>query len=112
MSSYRVSFIKASGWTRLGVAAGTAAALSAPMLWALGSFGLAEEAIHRAIVYAGAGLWLFLAAGWLTGWAIQGFVIRQKATEDEADDRPPQRPTPPPAPPHSRPAPPPRQGSH
>lgn len=112
MSSYKVSFIKSSGWTRLGLAAGTAAALSAPMLWALGSFGHADEAIQRAIIYAGSGLWLFLATGYLVGWAIQGFVIRQKVSEDEADDRPPSRPAPPSGPPPSRSPPPPRQGSH
>ncbi len=112
MSSYKVSFIKSSGWTRLGLAAGTAAALSAPMLWAMGSFGLAEEAIQRAVIYAGSGLWLFLTTGYLVGWAIQGFVIRQKVSDEEGEDRPPQRPTPPPAPAHARPSSPPRQGSH
>jgi hypothetical protein len=113
MSSYRVSFMKAGGWTRLGLAAGAAAASSAPMLWALGSFGAAEEAIHRAIIYAVSGFWLFLAAGYLTGWAMQGFIIRQKVAEEDADDGPARRPTPPPGPPPSaRPAPPPRSGGH
>jgi hypothetical protein len=112
MSSYKVSFIKTGGWVRLGLAAGTAAALSAPMLWALGSFGHADEAIQRAIIYAGSGLWLFLATGYLVGWAIQGFVIRQKVSDEDGEDGPARRPSPPPGPPPSRPPPPPRQGSH
>jgi hypothetical protein len=107
MAAHRVSFIKAGGWTRLGVAGAAAVLFSAPMLWALGSFGFAEEAIHRAIIYALSGTWCLLAFGYLVGWAVQGFVIRQKVVEEEDEDA---RPS---APPPSRPAPPPsRSGGH
>jgi hypothetical protein len=106
--AYRISFIKAGGWTRLGLAGGVAAAFTTPMLWALGSFGAGDEAIHRAIVHGLSALWMFIAAGYLTGWALQGFVIRQKAAEEDSEDSPP-RSAPPPPP---RPAPPPKSGGH
>ena len=113
MAAYRVSFTKAGGWTRLGVAGAAAMLFSAPMLWALGSFGFAEEAIHRAIIYAISASWSLLAFGYLVGWAVQGFVIRQKVAEEEDEDSRPSAPPPSrPSPPPSRPAPPPRSGGH
>lgn len=109
--AYRISFIKASGWTRLGLAGAVAALFSAPMLWALGSFGATDEAIHRAIVFGLSGLWFFVATGYLIGWALQGFIIRQKASDEDAEDGPGSRPSgPPPGPPPSRGAPPPPRG--
>ncbi|OAN50595.1 hypothetical protein A6A04_17930 [Paramagnetospirillum marisnigri] len=77
------------------------------MLWALGSFGASDEALHRAIIFAVAGLWCFIATGLALGWAIQGFVIRQKAAEEDSDEppaasshRPPPSPPPSGRPPH------------
>ena len=113
MAAYRVSFIKASGWTRLGLAGAAGVLFTAPMLWALGSFGFADEAIHRAIVFTLSGVWCPIAVGYLVGWAVQGFVIRQRVVED--DDaaapaaHPPSRPAgPPPGAAPARGAPPPR----
>lgn len=115
MAAYRISFIRSNGWTRLGIAGAGAALFSAPMLWALGSFGFAEEAIHRAIIFALSGAWCLMALGYLVGWALQGFIIRQKVTEEDSDDAPPapasHRPPPAGAPP-ARGAPPPRSGAH
>lgn len=112
----KISFIKSAGWTRLGLAGAMAAVFSAPMLWALGSFGASDEAIHRAIVFGLSGLWFFVATGYLIGWALQGFIIRQKVSEEESNEtmggggyRPP---SPPPGPPPGRGAPPSRSGSH
>ncbi|TAN61884.1 MAG: hypothetical protein EPN20_11640 [Magnetospirillum sp.] len=109
MAAYRVSFIKASGWTRLGLAGAAAALFCAPMLWALGSFGFAEEAIHRAIIFGLSGVWCFIALGYMVGWAMQGFIIRQKVVEEDSDDAPAAH-RPPPAPAPARAAPPPRGG--
>jgi fatty acid desaturase len=98
MASYRISFFRAQGWTRAGLALAAFVLFSAPMLWALGWFGASDEAMHRAIIYALSGLWAFVALGYLTGWALQGFVIRQKVADEDAEDGPPagsHRPTPP-----------------
>ncbi len=104
MAAYRVSFIKASGWTRLGLAGAAGVLFSAPMLWALGSFGFADEAIHRAIVFALSGVWCPIAVGYLVGWAMQGFVIRQRVVEEDNEDSiPAARPSgPPPGAPPAR----------
>ena len=115
MAAYRVSFIKASGWTRLGLAGAAGVLLSTPMLWALGSFGFADEAIHRGIVFALSGVWCPIAVGYLIGWAVQGFIIRQRVVEEDSEDaapssssRPPSGP--PPGAPPARGAPPQRPG--
>ncbi|MDO8606692.1 MAG: hypothetical protein Q7R40_09165 [Phaeospirillum sp.] len=117
MAAYRVSFIKAGGWTRLGLAGAVGVLLSTPMLWALGSFGFADEAIHRAIVFALSGVWCPIAVGYLIGWAVQGFIIRQRVVEEDDDSIPTPAATPhrpPPGPPGggspARGAPPPRSG--
>lgn len=105
MSTYRISYAKAAGWTRLGLAGAVAALFGAPMLWALGAFGGGDDALHRAVIFALAGLWFFVATFFVIGWAVQGFVIRQKAVEEDADDGPPRRPMPSaPPPPAGRPA--------
>jgi len=112
MAAYRVSFIKASGWTRLGLAGAVGVLFSTPMLWALGSFGFADEALHRAIVFALSGVWCPIAVGYLVGWGVQGFVIRQRVVEEDSDDAPAHRPPPGPPPGPARGAPPPRSGKN
>ena len=105
MSTYRISYVRSTGWTRLGLAGAVSALFGAPMLWALGAFGAGEDALHRAIVFGLAGLWFFVATFYVIGWAVQGFVVRQKASDEESEDGPPRRPSPmpPPAPPAGRP---------
>lgn len=118
MAAYRVSFIKASGWTRLGLAGAVGVLFSTPMLWALGSFGFADEAIHRAIVFALSGVWCPIAIGYLIGWAVQGFIIRQRVVEEDSEDSipTPAAHRPPPGPPAGgsppRGGPPSRSGGH
>ncbi len=109
MSGFRVSYVKASGWTRLGLAGAVAVLFGTPMLWALGTFGAGDDALHRGAVFGLAGLWFAVATGYLVGWAVQGFVIRTKAATDEEADEQPSRPSPPPPP---RGGPPQRSGSH
>lgn len=105
MSSYRISFLRSAGWTRLGLAGAVAALFGGPMLWALGAFGTGDEALNRAVIFVIAGLWFFVAVFYVIGWALQGFVVRVKVPEDDADDGPPRRPgaAPPPPPSASRP---------
>lgn len=91
--NYRFSWLKPGGWTRLGVAGGTATVFLTPMLWALGGFGDGADAVRRAVVFLMAGLWFFIALGYLVGWSIRGFVVRVKGEgEDDDGDAPPARP--------------------
>lgn len=105
MSNIRFSWLRPSGWTRLGVAGGVAIVFATPMLWALGVFGADDEAIRRAMVFLFAGLWFFVAVGFTIGWSIRGFIVRVKEAED--DDEGAHRPAggahPPPHPPAARP---------
>jgi hypothetical protein len=98
MSTYRISYIRSSGWTRLGLAGAVATLFGSPMMWALGWFGTGEDALHRAVVFGLAGLWFFVGTFYVIGWALQGFVVRRAA------------PCAPSAPPASRP--PARSGGH
>lgn len=101
MSTYRISYIRASGWTRLGLAGAVGTLFGTPMMWALGVFGTGDDALHRAVVFGLAGLWFFVGTFYVIGWAVQGFVIRMKAPDEDADDGPAHRPSaaPPPRPP-------------
>lgn len=93
--TYRFSWLRPGGWTRLGVAGGAATVFLTPMLWSLGVFGDDPEAVRRAVVFLMAGLWFFIALGYLVGWAIRGFVVRVKGEgdDDEGDrEQPPARP--------------------
>jgi hypothetical protein len=111
MSSYRISYIRSTGWTRLGLAGAVAILFGSPMLWALGVFGNGDDALHRTVIFTLAGLWFFVGTFYVVGWALQGFVIRQKAAEEDSDDMPPRRP-PPSAPPPPAARPPARSGGH
>ncbi|MGE5546113.1 MAG: hypothetical protein ACM33T_04385 [Solirubrobacterales bacterium] len=86
--TYRFSWLRPSGWTRLGAALGVMALFTTPMLWAVGTFGHDDQAIPHAIVFGLAGLWLFLAAGLMAGWAVRGFLVRVKGGDEDADEAP------------------------
>lgn len=96
MSNIRFSWLRPSGWTRLGVVGAVAVIFAAPMLWALGVFGSDDEAVRRAIVFTFAGLWFFIAVGLTLGWAIRGFIVRLKEPDEEEEGG--HRPS---APPHA-----------
>jgi hypothetical protein len=101
MSTYRISYIRSTGWTRLGLAGAVGVLFASPMLWALGAFGTGDDALHRAVIFALSGLWFCVGTFYVVGWALQGFVIRQKVPDEDADEiparRPPAAPPPPPA---------------
>lgn len=105
MSAYRISYIRSTGWTRLGLAGAVAILFASPMLWALGVFGTGDDALHRAVIFGLAGLWFFVGTFYVVGWAVQGFVVRQKVVDEDADDGPPRRSAPcaPSSPPSARP---------
>jgi hypothetical protein len=84
--SYRISFMRSSGWTRLGLAGAVAAVFATPMLWALGAFGTGDDALHRAVVFVAAALWFFTATCYVIGWALKGFMVRLKDPDDEGDE--------------------------
>lgn len=84
MSNIRFSWLRPSGWTRLGVVGAVAILFVTPMLWALGLFGEDDQAIRKAIVFLFSGLWFAIAVGYTIGWSIRGFIVRLKeADEDE-----------------------------
>ncbi|KIM00589.1 hypothetical protein CCC_03191 [Paramagnetospirillum magnetotacticum MS-1] len=104
MSTYRISYIRSTGWTRLGLAGAVAVLFASPMMWAMGTFGAGDDALHRAVIFALSGLWFFVGTFYVIGWALQGFVIRQKVPDEEADEGPARRPpTGAPPPPAARP---------
>ncbi len=84
MSTYHFTWWRSSGWTRLGLVGAVVMIFFTPMLWALGAFGQDESTLIRSVVFLGGGLWLSIGAGYTAGWAMRGFLIRQK--EPEADD--------------------------
>lgn len=88
MSAYRVSYIRSAGWTRLGLAGAVGCLFASPMMWAMGIFGSGDDALHRALIFGLAGLWFFVATFYVIGWAVQGFVVRLKTTDEEGDDHP------------------------
>ncbi|HSV30374.1 MAG TPA: hypothetical protein VLL76_12500 [Candidatus Omnitrophota bacterium] len=96
--NFRFTWLRPGGWTRLGIVGAVMVLFGTPMLWAVGMFGDGDDALGRAAVFLLAGLWLFGAGGYAVGWAIRGFIVRQKDPEEEEDrDAPPARPG---APPH------------
>lgn len=83
MSTYRFSWLRPNGWTRLGGVGAVVVLFATPMLWAVGGFGLGEDSLRRALIFLFAGMWLFVGAGWMVGWALRGFMVRLKEEEDE-----------------------------
>ncbi len=91
-ATYRFSLLRSDGWGRLGFAGAVAVLFGTPMMWALGVFGHDEGAVTHAVVFLFSGLFLFMGLGYAVGWAVRGFVIRQKEPDDEDGAR---RPGPP-----------------
>jgi hypothetical protein len=83
MSTYRFSWARPSGWSRLGAAGAVVVLFATPMLWSLGSFGAGDDTLKRALIFLFAGMWMFVGAGYAVGWAIRGFMFRLKDHEDE-----------------------------
>lgn len=90
MSTYRFSWLRPNGWTRMGGVGAVAVMFATPMLWALGLFGNGDDTIKRALIFLFAGMWMFVGAGWAVGWALRGFMVRLKDHDD--DDGPGHRP--------------------
>lgn len=102
MSSYRFSWLRSGGWTRLGLAGAVAAMFATPMMWSLGVFGDGDDALKRAMIFLFAGMWFFVGVGYMLGWAIRGFLVRLKE-HDEDEDGPAHRPAAPAHPPTGAP---------
>lgn len=98
MSTYRFSWLRPGGWTRLGLAGAVAIMFVTPMLWALGVFGAAEDTLKRALIFLFAGMWFCVGVGYMVGWAIRGFVVKVKEAEEDEEGAPARRPAPPHAP--------------
>ncbi|NFV81492.1 hypothetical protein [Magnetospirillum aberrantis] len=92
MSTYRFSWLRPNGWSRLGGVGAVVILFATPMLWALGVFGNGDDTLKRALIFLFSGMWLFVAAGYTAGWAMRGFMVRMKDADDEDGDggrRPP-----------------------
>ncbi|MBC7953100.1 MAG: hypothetical protein H7Z12_14935 [Rhodospirillaceae bacterium] len=100
MSTYRFSWLRPGGYTRLGGVGAVAVLFATPMLWALGAFDAGEDTMKRALIFLFAGMWFFVGTGYVFGWAIRGFMVRLKDHEDD-DDGPAHRPA---GPAHAPPA--------
>lgn len=87
MTETRVSLTRSSGWTRLALPGAMSVIFATPMLWAVGTFDSAPDPMLRSIVFGLSGILFFSLTPWLIGWAVQGFVIRRKPTDD-SDDAP------------------------
>lgn len=85
MSAYRFSWLRPNGWSRVGGAGAVAILFATPMLWALGVFGNGDDTIRRALIFAFAGMWMFVGAGYVFGWALRGFMVRIKDHDDEEE---------------------------
>lgn len=107
MSTYRFSWLRPGGWTRLGLAGAVAIMFATPMMWSLGVFGDDDGTMKRAVIFLFAGLWFCVGTGYMVGWSLRGFMVRLK-DHDEDDDAPAHRPA---AAPHA-PAHPPAAAAH
>lgn len=83
MSTYRFSWLRPGGWSRLGAAGAVAVMFATPMLWSLGLFGNGEDTLKRALIFLFAGMWMFVGTGYVVGWALRGFMVRLKEDEGE-----------------------------
>ena len=82
MAETRISLTKSNGWTRLGLPGAIFILLGTPMLWALGVFDATTEPLLHAIIFGLSGIFCFGMTPLLIGWALQGFVVRRKPSED------------------------------
>lgn len=99
MSTYRFSWLRPNGWSRLGAVGAVVVLCATPMLWSLGLFGSGDDTMKRALVFLFAGMWLFVGGGYVLGWALRGFMVRLKDQDEEAQGghRPAAGPAHPPA---------------
>ncbi|MCR6633251.1 MAG: hypothetical protein NVV74_26190 [Magnetospirillum sp.] len=92
MSTYRFSWLRPNGWTRLGAVGAVVVLFATPMLWAVGGFGDGDDTVRRALIFLFAGLWLFIGGGYVLGWALRGFMVRLKDPDEDEDGAPAHRP--------------------
>ena len=107
-TTYRFSLLRFDGWARLGFAGAVAVLFGTPMMWSLGVFGHDPGAILHAVVFLFSGLFLALGVGYSIGWAVRGFTVRMKDTDDDEGARRPGPAAGPPHPPAPASRPPPR----
>ncbi|HLO76695.1 MAG TPA: hypothetical protein VK196_09605 [Magnetospirillum sp.] len=85
MSAYRFSWLRPNGWNRMGAVGAVGILFATPLLWSLGVFGWADDTIKRALIFAFAGMWMFVGMGYALGWAIRGFMVRLKDHDEDED---------------------------
>lgn len=87
MSSYRFSWLRPNGWSRMGAVGAVAVMFATPMLWAVGTFGTGDDTIKRALIFLFAGMWMSVGSFYVLGWALRGFMVRLKEEDEEGGRR-------------------------
>jgi hypothetical protein len=85
MTETSISYVRAQGWTRLGLPAALLMLCISVMLWAAGLFDAAADPLLHALIFALSAVIAAAATPLSVGWALQGFVVRRKHVEDGDD---------------------------
>jgi len=86
MSESHFSPTRLAGWKRVALPCVMATWFGTPMLWALGVFDGTADPLQHAAIFGVNGVLLALLVPWCIGWALQGFVLRQKAEPENRDE--------------------------
>jgi hypothetical protein len=95
MSESHFSPTRFAGWKRVALPGVAITLFGTPMLWALGVFDGTADPLQHAATFGVSGVLLSLVTPWCVGWALQGFMLRQKPepeTRDELSHSVPPRP--------------------
>jgi len=82
MTESRLIPTRLQGWKRVPLPAAVAALFGTPMLWGLGVFDGTADPLRHAAIFGASAILLSCLAPWSIGWALQGFVLRQKAEHE------------------------------
>jgi len=100
MTESRLIPTRLMGWKRIALPAAVATLFGTPMLWALGIFDGTADPLRHAAIFGASGILLSCFTPWCIGWALQGFVQRQKAEHEPDHGETPHAPHRPGASPH------------
>lgn len=89
MTESRLIPTRLQGWKRVALPATVASLFGTPMLWGLGVFDGTADPLRHAAIFGASAILLSCLTPWCIGWALQGFVLRQKAEHEPAHGEPP-----------------------
>jgi len=76
------SLTRSSGWFRLGLIGAMASIFATPMLWSLGVFDSTAAPLINTMVFGLSAIFLFGVVPTMVGWALQGFMVKRKSSDD------------------------------